>query len=204
MSVTVYKFKAFLADDKKIHREIRIQADQTFKELHHSIMKAFQLGMLSGASFYSTKAKWEREKKIALSKPAGDTTTLTMDNAKIEDFVNGKNEKFVYECKTENPWTFHLEVIDTEKNVDLDSTGRFPKWEDTSKLSLPIKKKPAPKPVIDDDDDFDEFESDDSFGKGFDDIKSGETETEVESEEENTKEYADEPYEEEDDEDDKF
>lgn len=201
--MTVYRFKIALAEDKKVHREIRIQANQTFKDLHHTIMKAFHLNKLSGASFFVSDKKWTKGKKIALTTPAGDNDTLTMDATKIEDFVSGKNEHFVYDCKTDNnPWTFNLEVINVEKDVDIESY-RFPKWEDTSKLPLPVKKKVVAKPVVDDDDDFDDFESDDSFGKGFDDVKSKDG-MEVEESTEDLDEdadFADEPYEEEEEDD---
>ena len=159
MSATVHRFRVTVSDNKQIHREIRIQAEQNFKDLHHTMMKAFQLTNVSGTTLYTANQKFKKEDKIALAKAPSDSNSVTMDEVKVGEMIEKGKKFFVYETKTTKAWSFNIELVNTEENVDLDDEGRFPKWYDTSGIPLPDKK--VFKPTVEEDDD-DEASSDDA------------------------------------------
>lgn len=166
----VYKFKVSLSSDKNIHREIKILGSQNFKDLHHTMMKAFQLSRISAASFYKCDTKWKKGQRISLTRQPDDITTAAMDLSTIEEYATDDAQRFIYECKTMSPWSFNLEL--TKKSKPTDPPNRYPKWDDTSGLTI-LNKRTILTPIItsvDDDEEDDFAEEDDTFGKGFDEL----------------------------------
>lgn len=141
MSTTAYTLKAWLKEDDKIHKEIHILSTNTFKDLHHTLMRAFELGMIRAVCFYVCNGRWKKGQKIAFSNPTNEKGIITMNEALIGTFIKGDAGYLRYECKNGAEWFINLEVTAAKKPG---SSKRYPDWEDTSGLSLKQLNKRAP------------------------------------------------------------
>jgi hypothetical protein len=131
----VYKFRLQCEDQHDVVREIEIKADQTFKDLHDVIVKTLKLDGEELASFHITSDNWDKLVEITLIDMSGDAdeeldrddqvqTVFVMDETKLEQFLDEKGQKLIYEYDFLQLQTFQLELIGILKNHN---NGKYPK-----------------------------------------------------------------------------
>jgi hypothetical protein len=100
--------------EEDIFRDIEIRGDQTFEDLHDSIIHAFEFEGDQMASFYMSNEEWEKGKEIGLmdlSSFDGDEVTPCMGQLKISEEIETKNQKVLYVYDFLKMWVFYCEVI---------------------------------------------------------------------------------------------
>jgi len=186
--MSAYTLRAWLKDDDSVHKRIHLLKTHTFKDLHHTLMKAFELGIMRAVCFYVCTPKWKKRQKIAFSNPDKEKGVITMSEAVFGDFIKGERGYIRYEGKNGAEWFINIEVVAVKKPS---SSKRYPDWEDTSGQSLKHLNKRAPVLIEDDleephveEPEEEEEEGEDNFGKDFDELEVEDTDTREDSDEE--------------------
>lgn len=149
----VFVLKAWPKENESIHKEVHILDSNSFKDLHHTLMRAFELGMIKAVCFYVCSAKWRKGQMISFSNPKGAPDVIAMADALLGDYLKGDKGYVRYECRNGKEWLINLELIAVKRHS---SSKRYPDWEDTSGLSLKRMNKRAPIMVTEDDDEAEE------------------------------------------------
>ncbi len=137
--MSVYRFKVYFEDDESVYREIEIQANQTFEDLHHAIQKAIEFDDKHPASFFISNDTWRKGIEIKLLRdkknaPKGD---LWMHVAKIAPYVEDPHQKIIYEYDPLNTcWTLYVELL----KILPDSPISYPRVS-KSKGRAPVQYK---------------------------------------------------------------
>jgi hypothetical protein len=174
--MTAYTLKAWLKDKDSIHKQIQILSSHTFKDLHHALMRAFELGMIKAVCFYMCNAKWKKGQKIAFSNASKEKGVITMNEAVLGDYLKGGEGHIRYECKNGAEWLINIELVESKKPS---ASKRYPDWEDTSGVSLKQMNKRHPVVVVEEEfeeatpdaEDEEEAEGEESFGKDFGELE---------------------------------
>lgn len=153
----VYKFKVFSDEDSKFYMDIEILSEQTFYDLHDLIQDELEYDRSHLASFFTASHSWKRMKEIPLIDMGNNAMNdvVTMENAKLADYVKDAHQKFIYIIDYLNDRGFKIELDETKPEspnmyypICTDFGGEIPPQ---------IGKKTTKKSSIfdDDDDDFD-------------------------------------------------
>ena len=153
----VYKFKVFSDEDSKFYMDIEILSEQTFYDLHDLIQDELEYDRSHLASFFTASHSWKKMKEIPLIDMGNNAMNdvVTMENAKLADYVKDAHQKFIYIIDYVNDRGFKIELEETKPEspnmyypVCTDFGGDIPPQ---------IGKKTTKKSSIfdDDDDDFD-------------------------------------------------
>jgi hypothetical protein len=106
-----YHFRVLIDYEKDVFREIAIRSDQTFMDLHHSIIKAFDFKGDQMASFYMSNDDWDKGEEIAQFDMGEDAETRSMENTLLSDLLKKKNQKVLYVYDFLRFWIFYIELI---------------------------------------------------------------------------------------------
>jgi hypothetical protein len=181
--MAVYKFRATYEDDSELFRDIEIQSEATFLQLHNTLVQAFEFVSNELASFYTTDDSWRKENEISLEDMGQDNPVL-MRKAILADYIEDPHQKFIYTFDFMNEWNFMVELIKIIPKEDAKvkypaitkKEGEIPKvfknikpiylgddeladdWDD-----ITPKKKHSAKDEFDDLDEFDEDEFDGDY-----------------------------------------
>lgn len=124
----VYKFRLLFDEVEDFVRDYEILAKQTFKDFHQCIIDSIQgLNPEELASFYICDRKWNKRNEITLmdmsidqedeeeelrDEEEGETQpTITMDEARISDFIDDPHQRIIYEHDFLNIRTFYIELL---------------------------------------------------------------------------------------------
>lgn len=176
----VYKFKVFLDDeDEDFLREVELDANSTFEDLHFAILDAVGLNKDELASFYICDSLWNKEKEITLLDMSEDENKIDiMSECKLKNFINDNHQKIIYEYDFLNMWVFMIELIGTRQSKPKEKFPLFGKKIGKLKQKAKVKNSFMPS-EFDEENDFEfpgkEFESfeEDELAEGFG-IDSGE------------------------------
>lgn len=155
----VYKFKVFSDEDSKFYMDIEILSEQTFYDLHDLIQDELEYDRSHLASFFIASHSWKKMKEIPLIDMGNNSMndTITMENAKLSDFVKDAHQKFIYIIDYVNDRGFKIELEETR----LESPNMYyPVCTDFGgEIPPQIGRKSTKKSSIFEDDDDDDFES---------------------------------------------
>ena len=109
--MTIYGFRVIL-DFKQadIFRDIEISSEDTFEDLHNSIVQAFALDTGEMASFYESDEHWNQGEEISLF-PV-DEKARVMGDVTLEQVCFDKGDKLLYVFDFLNMWTFYVELME--------------------------------------------------------------------------------------------
>jgi Plasmid pRiA4b ORF-3-like protein len=111
--MAILKFRVFWEDDDQIYRDIEIQGNQSFHDLHLGIVKAYEFDGKHPASFFESNDKWipgrEISSEVLVNKK--NAPALSMVKTPVSALVTTPEQKFVYIYKSEKKWTFLAELI---------------------------------------------------------------------------------------------
>jgi hypothetical protein len=118
----VYNFLLLSDEDEVFLREISIDSDDTFLDLHNAIVAAAKFEDNQMASFFICNDEWEKEQEITLVEM--DTTSeydnLTMEDTVLGDLISDEGQKllYVFDYMSERAFFIRLKEILVGKNLD--------------------------------------------------------------------------------------
>lgn len=115
----IFRFLLLSDEVDNFKREIQIDADDTFFNLHKAILKSVNYKDGEMSSFFICNDDWEKEKEITLVEM--DTTSeedsYTMEGSVLNDFLEDERQKlmYVFDYLTERAFFMELREIITGK-----------------------------------------------------------------------------------------
>ena len=118
--MAVLKFRVYWEDDDSVYRDIVIMHTQSFLDFHDSILKCFEFDNKHSATFYRSNDNWQRGKEITFEKydKVYIAEPLLMSETLIGSEIQAPNQKFIYVYDFHKNWTFLLELINVNKEIN--------------------------------------------------------------------------------------
>ena len=66
--MAILKFRIYFEEDDSVYRDIAIRHTQNFRDLHDTILKAYEFDNKHKATFYRSNDHWLRGREISLEK----------------------------------------------------------------------------------------------------------------------------------------
>jgi Plasmid pRiA4b ORF-3-like protein. len=130
----IFRFLLLSDEVEDFKREIQIDADNTFLDLHQAIIKSVDYKDGEMTSFFICSDDWEKEQEITLVEmdTSSDEDSYTMGESILNDFLEDERQKlmYVFDYMTERAFFMELREIITGKNLEqaicTKSTGNPP------------------------------------------------------------------------------
>lgn len=119
----IFRIRIILDTKEDIIRDIEIENNSTFKDLHTEILKSFQFDGNEMASFYLSNDNWDQGKEISLSS-FQEEDELIMENCPLDLIINENQKKFIYIYDFLNLWTFFVEIFEINPIIE---GAKYPK-----------------------------------------------------------------------------
>lgn len=115
--MAILKFRIYLEEDDAVYRDVVIQHNQNFQDLHQVILKAYDFDSKHQATFYRSNEYWQRGREISLAVYDKDykVQPLIMKETQIQTEIKDTNQRFVYVYDFVKNWIFHVELINISK-----------------------------------------------------------------------------------------
>jgi hypothetical protein len=147
----IYVFKIISNENERFLREIEIDAEHTFCQLHEIIQNSCEYDPSQLASFFLADEEWDKGIEIAqlesnnnmISEPQQNL----MKNIKLKQFIQNKNDKLIYNFDVFSDRFLFLElksiIMGKSKNAGVItlSKGEAPNQlldENLNELNLPV------------------------------------------------------------------
>ncbi|MDR0825436.1 MAG: plasmid pRiA4b ORF-3 family protein [Prevotella sp.] len=118
----VFRFLLLSDEAEDFKREIQIDGDATFFDLHKAIVKSVDYKEGEMTSFFLCSDDWEKEQEITLVEmdTSSDEDSFTMDASVLSDFLEDERQKlmYVFDYLTERAFFMELREIITGKDMD--------------------------------------------------------------------------------------
>ena len=116
----IYKFVILSDEIDDFRRDIVIDSDATFFELHEAILESVGFAKDQMTSFFVCDEDWNKEKEITLMvmDTSSDEDNYVMDVTRLSDLVEEERQKllYVFEYLTERSFFMELKEIITGKS----------------------------------------------------------------------------------------
>jgi len=116
----IYKFVILSDEIDDFRRDITIDSDATFFELHEAILESVGFTKDQMTSFFVCDEDWNKEKEITLMEmdTSSDEDNYVMDSTVLSDLIEEERQKllYVYEYLTERSFFMELREIITGKS----------------------------------------------------------------------------------------
>jgi Plasmid pRiA4b ORF-3-like protein len=124
--MAILKFRVYFQEDESIYRDIAIKHSNSFLDLHHAILVAYEFDKIHDATFYRSNDIWQKGREISIEKYDKEykADPLIMSDTIIGSEIKDPNQKFIYEYDFVKHWFFAVELINVDK-------------EENAKLSYP-------------------------------------------------------------------
>ncbi|MES1225751.1 MAG: hypothetical protein ABUT20_60295 [Bacteroidota bacterium] len=115
--MAILKFRIYFEEDDSVYRDIAIRHTQNFRDLHETILKAYEFDNKHKATFYRSNDHWQRGREISLEKydKTYKVAPLLMAETLIGSEIKNPNEKFIYQYDFNKNWGFLVELINVSK-----------------------------------------------------------------------------------------
>jgi hypothetical protein len=116
--MAILKFRIYWEDDDSVYRDIVIRHNQSFFDLHNTVLKSFDFDNKHKATFYRSNDKWQRGREISLEKYDRNyqAEPLLMKDTLVGAEIHNTNQKFIYVYDFNKNWTFMVELINVNKD----------------------------------------------------------------------------------------
>lgn len=114
-NVNIFKFRVIVDTEEDVFRDIEIETDATFEDLHRSILDSFDFEEGEMASFYMSNEQWEKGLEIPLM-DMGEKAELSMKGTKLSEMVTQPADKILYVYDFMRMWIFYVELIEIKKD----------------------------------------------------------------------------------------
>lgn len=146
----VYKFVLISNETDDFMREISIDSEAKFIDLHNAILNSVKYTKDGITTFFTCNDDWEKEQEISLFEieTSMDVDSYTMDSTVLSEFINDEGQKLIYVFDNITDRAFYIELKEIVPGQDLDepectaSAGLPPeqyKIEDFSDLTKSTK-----------------------------------------------------------------
>ncbi|MCI5560348.1 MAG: hypothetical protein SPJ29_08370 [Phocaeicola sp.] len=114
----VYKFRIISDEVEDFLREICIDAEDTFFDLHLAILDSVGYKNDQMTSFFTCTDGWEKEREVTLEDMGGDA--YLMEETKIEELLEDEKQRLIYvfDPLAERVFFMELSKIMTGKSLD--------------------------------------------------------------------------------------
>jgi hypothetical protein len=115
--MAILKFRIYFEEDDSVYRDIAIRHTQNFRDLHDTILKAYEFDNKHKATFYRSNDHWLRGREISLEKydKTYQAAPLIMAETAITSEIKNPNQRFVYQYDFNKNWYFLVELINVSK-----------------------------------------------------------------------------------------
>lgn len=116
----VLRFRVYWEEDDLVYRDIEIQGNQSFLELHQGILKAFEFDQKHEGSFFESNDRWHRGREISSEVTVNKkgAPALSMLKTPVSALISSPDQHFVYEYDRVKKWTFLVALIGMEAEPD--------------------------------------------------------------------------------------
>ncbi|MCC6601209.1 MAG: hypothetical protein IT223_11135 [Crocinitomicaceae bacterium] len=116
-NVNIYKFRVIIDTEEDVFRDIEIETDATFENLHLAILDSFDFESGEMASFYMSNEQWEKGLEVPLMEMEGKgKSVISMKNCKLSDMVTQPADKVLYVYDFLRMWIFYVELVEIKKD----------------------------------------------------------------------------------------
>ena len=184
----IYKFSLVSDEVANFRREIQIDGDDTFFDLHKAIMECSGYKETEITSFFMCDDWWGRKQEISLVEldTDSDVDVYVMEEETLSDWLDEEKQKmmFVFDYSGDRAFFMELSEMILGENISKpictkkigDAPVQFVKEEVVEPVITVAVTKPTPLLDDDDDDDDDEILDDEIF-YGDDDFNPDELDT---------------------------
>lgn len=109
----VFNFRLISDEVDHFKREIQIDADDTFLDLHNAICEAVGYSKNEMSSFFLCNDAWEKEKEITLEDMGmddNDDDVYLMDECILSDFIDDEGQRLMFTFDYLNDRSFFMEM----------------------------------------------------------------------------------------------
>ncbi|MCL1942495.1 MAG: plasmid pRiA4b ORF-3 family protein [Candidatus Azobacteroides sp.] len=117
----VYKFVLISDEVDGFSREIEIDADATFFDLHEAVLNSVNYSKDQITSFFLCNDDWEKETEITLFKmdTDSDVDSWVMNEAVLSELISDEKQKLIYIFDNLNERMFFMELVEILFNKEL-------------------------------------------------------------------------------------
>ena len=119
--MAILRFRIYWEEDESVYRDIVIKHQQPFVELHKAILSGYEFDSKHQATFFRSNDQWMRGREISLERYAEQpykVEPLLMQDVTLGSEVKDPNQKFIYVYDFVKLWTFRVELIGVDKEVN--------------------------------------------------------------------------------------
>ncbi|MCQ2194664.1 MAG: hypothetical protein MJZ28_06890 [Paludibacteraceae bacterium] len=117
----IYKFILLSDEVDNFMREIQIDSEATFMELHDAILDSVKYGKDQITSFFVCDDSWEKEQEITQIEmdTSSEYDNYVMDDTKLEELISDEGQKVLFVFDMMNERSFFMELREVKTGVDL-------------------------------------------------------------------------------------
>ena len=115
--MAILKFRIYLEEDESVYRDVVIRHTQSFRDLHETILKAYEFDSKHKATFFRSNDHWQRGREISLEQYDKEykVAPLLMADTTIGSEIRFPNQRFIYLYDFNKNWTYLVELIHVTK-----------------------------------------------------------------------------------------
>lgn len=115
--MAILKFRVYFEEDESVYRDVVIRHNQSFRDLHDTILKGYEFDNKHKATFFRSNDHWLRGRQISLEVYDQEykVAPLLMSETHVGTEIRDPNQKFVYVYDFNKNWTFLVELISVSK-----------------------------------------------------------------------------------------
>jgi hypothetical protein len=115
----IYRFRILIDHPSEAFRDIEIESEQSFLDLHKAIKEAFGFKGEEMACFYVSDEEWGKGPEIPLADLGfgldGEAAPALMDQVYISDHIRSTQQRFIYAYDFLYLWMFMVELIGVDE-----------------------------------------------------------------------------------------
>ena len=169
----VYRFTIISDEVDDFVREIQIDSEATFLELHEAIIKSVDYTNDQMTSFFICDEDWEKEKEITLEEMnnSSEDDNWVMKDTILSDLIEDEKQKLIYVFDYITERSLFIELSEIITGKDLDKGICTKKYGLAPKQTVDFEELAITNTSIDLDENFygdETFDSEDFDPEGFD------------------------------------
>lgn len=109
----IYRFTLVSEEEEDFFREIKIDSDATFYDLHEAIIASVGYSDDQITSFFTCEYNWEKNTEITLEDmgmSSSDEDVYVMRETRIEEFIEDEGQRLLYRFDPMNDRYFFIEL----------------------------------------------------------------------------------------------
>ena len=164
----VYKFRLLSDEVENFRRDIEIDSEATFLELHKAILDAAGYPDDQMTSFFICNERWVKELEITLEDMGGmsEDESYVMAETVIGDIVEEEKQKLMYVFDPLGDRVFYMELSKIEFGKDIDQAVCTKSVGDAPAQTLNFDELMNKAPIVEATEDFNEdFYGSDSYNE---------------------------------------